>query len=319
MANEGPEDRAKKDKEAQRMEYIRTAQKGINEAQEAAEKDAVDNYNDLFTDKAQNDVVVLAEVAVQELNDENDKLLDEKAMREAEERKQYELHCREVQNMQIESKAELRHRTELLHKQVTRNEVISIDRTKTREWRMRNAFRSTGWKMTRDLEQAQGEVEGIYRGLAIADQKERHNLGGNLNESSDFDQTLHMRQLVDVRVEILRCVKDKLPKGRYVILCSILDQLGGNVVDDVGIRSKRGRITAPKAHNGEYHLNNLRFEESLLLVSPSRSDVRPSMAYLFELFLLKSKEYSHDQVLGWGVFPLINADFELNQGTFKVI
>jgi hypothetical protein len=319
LANEGPEDRAKKDKEAQRMEYIRTAQKGINEAQEAAEKDAVDNYNDLFTDKAQNDVVVLAEVAVQELNDENDKLLDEKAMREAEERKQYELHCREVQNMQIESKAELRHRTELLHKQVTRNEVISIDRTKTREWRMRNAFRSTGWKMTRDLEQAQGEVEGIYRGLAIADQKERHNLGGNLNESSDFDQTLHMRQLVDVRVEILRCVKDKLPKGRYVILCSILDQLGGNVVDDVGIRSKRGRITAPKAHNGEYHLNNLRFEESLLLVSPSRSDVRPSMAYLFELFLLKSKEYSHDQVLGWGVFPLINADFELNQGTFKVI
>ena len=59
-------------------------------------------------------------------------------------------------------------------------------------------------------------------------------------------------------------------------------------------------------------------EESLMFVAPSRSEVKPSMAFLFELFLLKSPEYKHDQVLGWGVFPLIDSEFELIKGKFKV-
>lgn len=48
------------------------------------------------------------------------------------------------------------------------------------------------------------------------------------------------------------------------------------------------------------------------------SSLMPSMAWLFELFLLKSRDYTHDQVLGWGVFPLINSDFEINIGKFKI-
>ena len=62
---------------------------------------------------------------------------------------------------------------------------------------------------------------------------------------------------------------------------------------------------------------SIRFEESLLLVGPSRYVVTPSMIILFELFLLKSKTFSHDQVFGWGVFPLLNSELEYNKGKFK--
>ena len=308
-----------KEKGAQRMEYIRRAQRGISDAQEEAEKDVVENYNGQFKDQAQSDVIVLAEVAVEDLNEENANLLNEQERRAVEEHKQYELHCRELRNMQEESKAELYHRSELLHKQLLRNELDSISRTLTREARIRGAFKITGKKMTNDLEHAKGEISTQYRGVALEDKALRHNLGARGVQGEDSSESFYKQQLVEVRVEILRCVKDKLPKGRYVILCSILDRLGGNVLEYLSARSRNGRrITAPKPHNGEYHLNNLRFEESLLLIAPSRFNLLPSMAYLFELFLLKSKEYSHDQVLGWGVFPLINADFELNQGKYKV-
>ena len=66
-------------------------------------------------------------------------------------------------------------------------------------------------------------------------------------------------------------------------------------------------------------MTNLRYETSKQITAQSWNEVTPSMVYLFELFLLKSKDYTHDQVLGWGVFPLINSDFELNVGKFKVI
>jgi hypothetical protein len=136
-------------------------------------------------------------------------------------------------------------------------------------------------------------------------------------DSGDWQSVL---QKIEVRIEVIRCVRDKLPKGRYAILCSIIDRIGGNVLDYQTKSSKKSkRITAPKAHSGEYHLNNLRIEESLIIDAPSRSEAKPSMVILFELFLLKSQEYTHDQVLGWGVFPLVDADFELNKGKFKVI
>lgn len=34
--------------------------------------------------------------------------------------------------------------------------------------------------------------------------------------------------------------------------------------------------------------------------------------------MLKSETVPRDYVIGWGVFPLLNSDFSLNEGKFKV-
>lgn len=38
----------------------------------------------------------------------------------------------------------------------------------------------------------------------------------------------------------------------------------------------------------------------------------------FELILLESATVEKDFVVGWGVFPLLNSDFQVNEGKFKV-
>ena len=38
----------------------------------------------------------------------------------------------------------------------------------------------------------------------------------------------------------------------------------------------------------------------------------------FQLVLLKSETIPKDYVIGWGIFPLLNSDFTLNEGLFKV-
>ena len=39
---------------------------------------------------------------------------------------------------------------------------------------------------------------------------------------------------------------------------------------------------------------------------------------IFELVFLSSKTSSDDVVVGWGAFPIVNGDFQLNTGKFKV-
>jgi len=39
---------------------------------------------------------------------------------------------------------------------------------------------------------------------------------------------------------------------------------------------------------------------------------------LFELVYLSSKSSSEDVTMGWGAFPIVNGDFKINQGKFKV-
>lgn len=38
----------------------------------------------------------------------------------------------------------------------------------------------------------------------------------------------------------------------------------------------------------------------------------------FQLVLLESETVPKDYVVGWGVFPLLDSNFQLNQGKFKV-
>ncbi len=301
-----------------RKRRIKESQTKIQTVHMEAEHSCVEDYEAKFTETANGETVMLAEVGVDELKRESEEM--ERLRTEAEIRER-ELNARmrqETLRVQEESRAELHHKGEVMKKQIERNELASIELTKAKHAVLNSAFKSAGKTLSGYLQNSRSDVVNKYSGITVSYKSQRHNLAGDVGHTAGESWT-SSRQIVEVRVELARCVKDKLPKGRYAVLCSVMDRLGGNVMDyQKNASSKWHKITAPKTHNGEHYLNNLRFEKSLLIVTPSRAEVKPSMIYLFELFLLKSKEYVHDQVLGWGVFPLINADFELNQGKFKV-
>ena len=47
---------------------------------------------------------------------------------------------------------------------------------------------------------------------------------------------------------------------------------------------------------------------------PSKPNVSPSMVLVFELFILRGQATPTDQVVGWGVFPISDADFNIIEG-----
>jgi uncharacterized protein YigA (DUF484 family) len=306
-------------KESERRNAVKESQKNIEEVQAEMAKIKVDNYRNNFGGSTTGEVVVLAEVQLDELTNENEKIEQERKALAESEVKKYKGFMQDVRELQEDSKREQLHRGELLRKQLIRAEESSIEMTSLKKRAIDKAFTRVDKSLSGMLKGQRRQIVGKYKDLLVLYKSQRHNLSAQTAKGGASSEWLNTPQIVQTRIEVIRCVKDKLPKGRYAILCSILDRIGGNVLDYQSKSSKKWRrITSPKTHSGEHHLGNIRFEESLLIMAPSRSEVKPSMAYLFELFLLKSQDYSNDQVLGWGVFPLINQDFELNVGNFKV-
>jgi hypothetical protein len=81
---------------------------------------------------------------------------------------------------------------------------------------------------------------------------------------------------------------------------------------------------------GKVNSNVLRFDQAknpnmdfnghkLYYMLPPSLSLLPSNVILFEIVYLSSKEdVTKDIVVGWGAFPIVNGEFEINTGKFKV-
>lgn len=256
--------------------------------------------------------MLLGSVEDEQLEAEEQRLAHEQREFRQNERARFVCARQGLRSVRAESADQLVHRGQTMFNQILRSEEDLIFQAQARHTLIRNSFAKVERDLNYDLADAKANLEHAYKELGVDYKNTRYNLAGRAHETADEGEP-DGSQPIEVYVCLLRCVKDKLPRGRYVVLCSIIDQLGGNVIG-----SPSGRITAPQTHGCECHLDNLIFDESIQMVAPPKEQTKPSMAFLFELFLLKSKGQPEDRAVGWGVFPLINCDFEINKGRFKV-
>lgn len=68
--------------------------------------------------------------------------------------------------------------------------------------------------------------------------------------------------------------------------------------------------------NGRFLDENLDIEDVIPVMIPAKLETTNCLQ--FKLVLLQSDIVPRDYVVGWGIFPLLNSDFGLNEGKFKV-
>ena len=56
----------------------------------------------------------------------------------------------------------------------------------------------------------------------------------------------------------------------------------------------------------------------IYFVVPPNLYLAPSNVLIFELIWASSQTTKKDHISAWGAFPLVNGDFEINQGKFKL-
>ncbi|XP_045697620.1 uncharacterized protein LOC123820735 [Phyllostomus hastatus] len=123
-------------------------------------------------------------------------------------------------------------------------------------------------------------------------------------------------QPLQIQMKCVRGLKNKAPQGSYLIKVSLLSQPGGCVLQ--WWQTAQLKITTcPVRHDGNFYDVGLYFHENLYVVLPPKKDVKPDMAFLFELFLLRGKYACCDCVVGWSAFPLCDNNFDVVEGKFK--
>lgn len=89
-------------------------------------------------------------------------------------------------------------------------------------------------------------------------------------------------------------LQDRLQRGHYVLLVSLMDRVGGHKLRWSGGGKHTMARSRPAQHLGRFFDIDLSFEEYVFLLAPPESIARPGMALLFELVQCKSRLVSED-------------------------
>ncbi len=127
-----------------------------------------------------------------------------------------------------------------------------------------------------------------------------------------------------IRMDELRAIKDKLPSGRFVMMCSLWNRLGGEPIKYTGqtlsLKEWSGCTRYPQRHQGRHFDVSLSFGQkrnAIYIAVPPKVYARPGMCLVFELIQLRGRNSKVDKVVGWGAFPAFSSDFEPIEGRFK--
>lgn len=176
-------------------------------------------------------------------------------------------------------------------RKLKRKEQEAAERDKQRARDLHQLFRSAEDYLKRVIENQESQVKEQFGVLQTEDPV--HNQTFRRKELKvDW---LGIPQPVEVRLEMMRALKDKLPPGEYVILVSVYDRLGGHPVrwsnHSPGVADSKtwAGVSTPVRHGGRFYNTELKFEQSVFVACPSKCDSRPYMLFVFELFVLRGR------------------------------
>ncbi len=242
---------------------------------------------------------------------EKQRIASVQAEMEAHQRRQQDLIVRE---QEARKRLHAERQTSVLESREEAMSIIARSFVATKD--QQQAFRKAEDRLKSVLEDEKATVKSHFGDLV---QDERAVKGRRYQVNWD-----DAPRLVCIKNMVLRAVKNKLPSGRYVMLCTLFDRLGG-----VPLRWSRlkdfghfHRTRYPVRHNGRYYDVEISFKQrfnKLFLACPSKTHATPSMVFVFELFQVRNDSSNKtDRVVAWGAFPMCDPSFDVVKGYFKV-
>ena len=106
----------------------------------------------------------------------------------------------------------------------------------------------------------------------------------------------------------------------------MFDRLGGHPLrwsrghsfSGGGIGGRQPAATRPARHGGHFFNVELKIDQSVFALCPSRAELRPSNVLVLELFQLADRHCARDRVVAWSCLPMCDGRFRAGQGKFRL-
>ena len=200
-----------------------------------------------------------------------------------------------------------------------RKEIQCMDKLQQQKERLtldplERSFRSSENQLSTELKTRRGELMTYYDDLVTADGHYGRSRGHRWKVDWDRTQPIQVKLTCSPEVK----VKDKIPGGRYVLIVSLYDRLGGHVMRGLNLKGQQwGGATLPIWPGGQFYDMAMPFDQSVFTVLPPRPGIKPGMILMFELFLLRVDVLSSDKVVAWGTSPIADGQLDIIGGNFN--
>eukprot|EP00696_Hemimastix_kukwesjijk_P018737 gnl/Hemi2/7696_TR2651_c0_g1_i1.p1 gnl/Hemi2/7696_TR2651_c0_g1~~gnl/Hemi2/7696_TR2651_c0_g1_i1.p1 ORF type:complete len:1080 (-),score=411.10 gnl/Hemi2/7696_TR2651_c0_g1_i1:189-3428(-) len=286
-------------------------------------KKKISNYQiygqlDHFMNDVKDQAIVVGNLSV-EMAEKQEALLEEERISTA--LLEAEMH-RKRQEMLIERETRARRAVQVHYEEIEKKQheltAQKVERDRMRERQVQRAFRLAEDALHYNIKQTSGQLQ--TRMTADRATWKKTDMKRRVYKI-EYEAT---PQPAEVRLHMLRAVKDKCMEGRYVVLVSMCEHLGGEPLhwlgEKVNRREERWKgATHPFRHKGRFFDIEMRIHQTIHMSCPSPLAMVPSMLFLFELFHLKGKNNKLlDKCVAWGAFPMFDMDCHVVRGTFKL-
>lgn len=216
---------------------------------------------------------------------------------------------------ELEAREKLKHEAVRQREQLIKHRLQAAQALALQSRRLSTVFHQAEAHLTRVLSQQHArirEVFGVPEVSPLPAERRRFKA-----------ETQRVPIALQVRVKTLRAVKDKLPRGHYVLLTTLYDRLGGHALRWTAWeeRPRMPHLTQPFYHSGRFYVSELPVHQDMVVVCPSIETLRPSNVLVFELFKL-GKKMKHstlgDEIVAWGALPLLTPELVTLDGKYKL-
>lgn len=255
-------------------------------------------YLETFEVEIPDNEVVIGAVPVDEIEAREREVEDARIRQAQLEADQYRMRESQLAHKEKIVKDRLLEEAQRRHDALVRREKQLVELSELRARRIRTLYRQCEAHLLGVLQHQQAQVQREY---------------GDFTESRVPESIRRLRvtwkgipQTLAVRVRRLNAVKDKLPRGSYVLVATLYDRLGGHAMHwsnwDIensleerkksdhdyrkGKRRRRPNFTRPFTHKGRYFHTDVVVEQRVDIVCPPESARRPANVIIFELFRL---------------------------------
>ena len=307
-------------------QVILESEKQIEDATNQIKTDTVAPYDQILDQKSKASALLVSAVDPEILEEEERKLKEQKLIRMQQEAEAYETKRLNLMSSMEEGKVSLYGNHIEMSENLEKKEIESIKKVFEQRQLVALTYKKAESSLQHKIRVKDGEIITDYSGLRNLNKiSQKVDITNDARKREYTTFWTRAPQPLVIHIHMLRAIKDKVASGvdfQYTILVSILDRIGGNVLEyqrtNYNTKLHVKRLTKNKKFRCSYDSTELRFEDSIKLVAPCKDDVRSSMVILFELFRINSKESKLDKVDGWGVFPLLNARFDINEGKYRI-
>lgn len=293
----------------QQVEYHQEVQ----DLKQGLAEEEIKVYLDEFEQRVEQEILMIGNISLDDVQDEERRLREEHITFQQEQARVQRQRQQEIMQAMERAKKYVMSKYKEKYRELRMREEHLMQKDRSYKDEIHRAFRRSESQLRKALKRRKAEVKTMYGDLTFADGQ----YGGSKGRRWKIDWN-RAPQPIQIKLKCLRGVKDKLPGSRYVLMVSLYNRLGGNVMKWSNLKGQQwGGATLPIHHDGEFFNIEMKLDQSVFTVCPSKPDMLPGMVLVFELFILRGSVTPTDKVVGWGCFPICDAEFNVIEGKYK--